>query len=84
MLTKRPIQVYLEVRQERALRWLANRKNTTLSDLIRRGVDLVLSQTPETDDPALAIVGLGNSNVSDLGQNHGIYVIEELEKKNDQ
>ena len=81
LLTKHPIQVYLEARQERALRWLANREKTTLSDLIRRGVDLVLNQAPETDDPVLSIIALGDSGLPNLGVDHDRYLIEKIENQ---
>jgi cell division protein ZapA (FtsZ GTPase activity inhibitor) len=80
-LTKRPIQVYLEIRQEEALRSLAARENTTLSELIRRGIDLVLSRIPPDKDPAYSFIGLGDSELTDLAQKFDQYLVEELSKE---
>ncbi len=80
-LTKRPIQVYLEERQERALRKLTTEERVSLSELIRRGVDLLLAQVQIKKDPAWKIVGLGSSNVSDLATRHDEYLVEELSKE---
>lgn len=45
--TRRSIQVYLDGRQEKALRRLAVEQDTSISDLIRRGVDLLLQEDPK-------------------------------------
>jgi len=76
---KRPVQIYLEERQTYALRRLADQENTTVSDLIRRSVDLLLSQLPPESDPAYRIIGLGDSRVSDLGLRHDEYLAQEIE-----
>jgi hypothetical protein len=80
-LTKRPIQVYLEERQDRILRRLAAEEGISLSELIRRSVDLMLDQLPMEKDPAWQIVGLGNTGISDLGTDHNNHLVEELSKE---
>ncbi|MEW5872946.1 MAG: hypothetical protein AB1894_27045 [Chloroflexota bacterium] len=80
-LTHRPIQVYLEERQSRALRSLAKNQKTTLSELIRRGVDLVLSQIPPEEDPAYKIIALGESDFDDLSINHDQHILQILEEE---
>ncbi len=80
-LTKRPIQVYLEARQDQALRRLAAEEGVSLSELIRRSVDLLLAELPVEQDPAWKIVGLGRSDVSDLGTRHDEYLVQELSKE---
>lgn len=80
-LTKRPIQVYLEERQDRALRRLAAEQGVSLSELIRRSVDLLLAQLPVEQDPAWKIIGLGRSNVSDLGTQHDEHLAQELSQE---
>jgi hypothetical protein len=80
-LTKRPIQVYLEERQDRILRRLAAEEGISLSELIRRSVDLMLDQLPMEKDPAWKIVGLGNTGISDLGTGHNNHLVEELNKE---
>jgi len=73
-LTKRPIQVYLEERQDRALRALAKAQQVSIAELIRRSVDLLLAELPIEDDPAMRIVGLGDSGLGDLAENHDKYL----------
>ena len=80
-LTKRPIQVYLEERQDRALRRLAAEEGVSLSELIRRSVDLLLAQLPVEQDPAWQIIGLGSSDVNDLGARHDKYLAQEISEE---
>ena len=80
-LTKRPIQVYLEEKQHQALRRLVKDEGVSLSELIRRGVDLLLAQVPVERDPAWNIIGLGRSDVDDLATRHDEYLVEELSKE---
>jgi len=75
-LTKRPIQVYLEERQDSALRRIAESKDVSLSELIRRSIDLYLNNLSIEDDPAMKIVGLGRSGLGDLSEKHDEYLIE--------
>ncbi len=74
VLTKRPIQIYLEEQQDRALRRIAEDKGISLSELIRRSIDLYLENLPVEDDPALKIVGLGRSGLGDLAAKHDEYL----------
>ena len=74
VLTKRPIQIYLEEQQDRALRRIAEDKGISLSELIRRSIDLYLENLPVEDDPALKIVGLGRSRLGDLAAKHDEYL----------
>ncbi|HEY64910.1 MAG TPA: CopG family transcriptional regulator [Caldilineae bacterium] len=78
-LSKKPIQVYLDVDQEEALRALAQRLQISMAELIRRSVDQFLAELPVEDDPAMRLVGLG-SGPSDLARDHDRYLIE-LETK---
>jgi hypothetical protein len=80
-LTKRPIHVYLEERQDRALRRLAAEEGVSLSELIRRSVDLMIEQLPVEQDPAWKIIGLGNTATSDLGTHHDQHLMRELGKE---
>lgn len=80
-LTKRPIQVYLEERHDRALRRLAAEEGVTISALIRRGVDLLLAEVPVECDPAWKIIGLGHSGVPDLGSRHDEHLANELRRE---
>jgi hypothetical protein len=80
-LTKRPIQVYLEERQDRTLRRLAAEEGVSLSELIRRSVDLMIDQLPVETDPAWKIIGLGGTGTSDLGTRHDEHLVQELGKE---
>ncbi len=80
-LSRHPIQIYLEERQDQALRRLAKEKNASISELIRRGIDLLLSQAPIEEDPAYQIIGLAGSGVRDIAENHDEYLVQEIEKE---
>lgn len=69
-LTKKPIQIYLEPTQDKALRVLAQRKGTSLAALIRRAIDHYLAELPVEEDPALQVIGLGRSGREDLASKH--------------
>jgi hypothetical protein len=80
-LVKHPIQIYVDERQNRALRRLAKDKNASISELIRRGIDLLLNQVPVEEDPAYHLIGLVSSGVSDIAENHDEYIVQEIEKE---
>jgi hypothetical protein len=73
--TKRPIQVYLEEHQDHILRALAESKQISIAELIRRSVDRYLEELPIEDDPALKIIGLGEGP-GDLAEQHDDYIIQ--------
>lgn len=74
-LHKKPIQVYLEPEHERALRRLATERGLSMGEIIRRCLDRYLTaEMPLEDDPALRIVGLGESTRGDLAENHDRYL----------
>ena len=80
-MVKSPIQIYLDERQNQALRRLAKEKITSVSELVRRGIDLLLGQVPAGYDPAYKLIGLGSSGVSDIAENHDEYLVQETEKE---
>jgi len=80
-LAKHPIQIYLDDWQNAALRRLAKEKNASISELIRRGIELLLNQVPVEEDPAFQMIGLGASGVSDFSEKHDEYLVQELEKE---
>ncbi len=80
-LHRSPIQIYLNERQNQALRRLAKEKNTTVSELVRRGIDLLLRQVPAEQDPAYHMIGLGASGVTNIAEKHDEYLAQELEKE---
>jgi len=80
-LARHPIQIYLEERQDQALRRLAKEKNASISELIRRSIDMLLNQVPVEEDPAYQIIGLAVSGVSDIAENHDEYLVQEIQKE---
>jgi len=80
-IVKSPIQVYLDERQNQALHRLAKEKNTTVSELVRHGIDLLLRQVPVENDPAFQIVGLGASGVPNIAEKHDEYLAREIQKE---
>ena len=82
-LTKRPVQIYLEVRQLEQLRALAARRGVAVAALVREGVDQVLHQAPAEDDPLFDIVGLFDSGLGDLAARHDSYIAELIRRENE-
>ncbi len=80
-LAKHPIQIYLDDRQDQALRRLAKEKKASVSELIRRGIDLLLTQIPVENDPAFQLIGLGKSGVHNIAENHDEYIVQEIGKE---
>jgi intracellular sulfur oxidation DsrE/DsrF family protein len=75
-LAMKPIQVYLRQDQIEPLRAEAKRRGAALAELVREGVDHVLQETPVEEDPLWKIVGIMDSGVGDLAQNHDKYLAE--------
>ncbi|MBM4464235.1 MAG: ribbon-helix-helix protein, CopG family [Chloroflexi bacterium] len=73
-LAKKPIQIYLEPTQDKALRVLAQRKGISLAELIRRTIDHYLAELPVEEDPALRVIGLGHSGREDMASKHDDYL----------
>lgn len=76
-LRERPMQVYLRPDQDRALRQLAGNRKVSIAELVREGVDHVISSAPE-EDPLLGIIGLGRSNITDLSERHDYYIVQAI------
>ena len=73
-LAKKPIQIYLEPVQDRALRGLARKEGISLAALIRRTIDHYLAELPVEEDPALQVIGLGRSGREDMASKHDDYL----------
>jgi Ribbon-helix-helix domain len=80
-IARSPVQIYLDERQNQALRRLAKEKNISVSELVRRGIDLLLRQVPADHDPAYQMIGLGASGVANIAEKHDEYLAEEIEKE---
>ncbi|MCL4261557.1 MAG: hypothetical protein KJ069_00005 [Anaerolineae bacterium] len=69
-LAKKPFQIYLREDQLSALRRIADERGTSVALLVRQSIDQLIMSLPVTEDPLLDIVGLGDSGLSDLAENH--------------
>ena len=80
-LTKKPLQIYLDTDEDETLRYLARKRGKSMGALIRESVARYLAaEIPVEEDPALGIIGLGRSGITDLSENHDKYLAEmELE-----
>ena len=77
-LTKKPLQIYLRIDQERTLRALAEQEGVSLAELIRRSIDgYVSANLPAEDDPSLGIIALGHSGQPGLSTLHDELVARE-------
>ena len=73
-LTHRPLQVYLRPEQLEALRFLARRRDVSIAELVRQGVDRLLAEVPADEDPLWGIVGQFDSGLGDLSEQHDTYL----------
>ncbi len=80
-LKKRPIQIYIEPKQEKVLDALAHKKGVARSEIIRLSLDKYLSQLPVEEDPAMNVIGLGKSGKKDLAEKHDYYHIGQISPK---
>lgn len=75
-------QIQLDERQLAALRSRAAQEGVSMSELIRRGVDLLLASAPggnaeERIKRAMAVAGRFRSGVPDLSTDHDRYFMED-------
>jgi hypothetical protein len=64
-LTMKPVQVYLRPEQIESLRAIAERRKVSMAELIRQGVDHMLSEVPAEEDPLWNIIGTFDSGMGD-------------------
>ena len=74
-LKKKPIQIYIEPKQEMMLKNLARKKQISKAEIIRLSIDSYLSKLPVEEDPALGIIGLGKSGMGDISKKHDSYLV---------
>ncbi|OQA46605.1 MAG: hypothetical protein BWY52_00668 [Chloroflexi bacterium ADurb.Bin325] len=79
VINKKPIQVYLEPEQLRALRALAKRRGVSMGELVRQGVNEILSEVPLEEDPLWNIVGTFDSGLGNLAEKHDEYIVEAVQ-----
>lgn len=75
--------VQLTEAQQKELKRLARARRTSVSELVRRGVDMLIGcgmMDPEVRKRAREAVGFANSGLTDLAENHDKYFVEALEQ----
>lgn len=72
----KPFRVYLRPEQIESLRWLADQRKVSIAELVRQGVDRVLSDASAEEDPLWDIIGIMDSGLGDLAVNHDKYIAE--------
>jgi hypothetical protein len=72
----KPIQIYLRQDQIEPLRAEAKRRGVSLAELVREGVDRILQEAPVEESPLWNIVGIMDSGIDDLAENHDRYLSE--------
>ena len=75
-LKKKPIQMYIEPGQDAALTVLARKRGVSKTELIRESIRKYLTALPVEEDPAMGLVGLGNSGKSDVSEQHDTYLVK--------
>jgi hypothetical protein len=73
-LKKKPIQVYIEPRQNDVLEVLSQKKGVSKAEIIRESLAVYLNGLPVEEDPAMDLVGLGSSGRGDLSVQHDRYL----------
>jgi hypothetical protein len=75
-LKKKPMQIYIEPKQELLLKNIARKKGTSKAEIIRLSLNNYLNNLPIEEDPALGIIGLGRSGKGDISEKHDIYLAQ--------
>ncbi len=73
-LKKRPIQLYIEPGQANILEILSMKRGVSKSEIIRESIEKYLKELPIEEDPAMGLIGLGDSGKSDLADKHDRYI----------
>ncbi len=79
---KKPVQVYLRPEQLGALRRLAGKRNVSVAELVRQGVDRLLADLPPEEDSLWDIIGIANSGLGDLAEKHDEYIVKWIREDN--
>ena len=75
-LKKKPIQIYLEPRQDEVLEALSKKDGISKAAIIRKSVDRFLKELPVEEDAAMNLIGLGKSGKSDVSKKHDKYLVK--------
>jgi hypothetical protein len=74
--------VYLRPEQIESLRAIAERRKVSMAELIRQGVDHMLSEVPAEEDPLWNIIGTFDSGLGDLAEKHDEYLARLIHEEN--
>lgn len=75
-LKKKPIQIYIEPKQDQSLSSLAREKGISKAEIIRLSIDKYLCELPVGEDPAFGIIGLGKSGKGNISERHDEYLVK--------
>jgi hypothetical protein len=84
VINKKPIQVYLEPEQLRSLRALARQRRVSMGELIRQGVNHILSEVPLEEDPLWNIIGIVKDAPPDLAEKHDEYIVRAIREESNE
>ncbi|MBI5179796.1 MAG: CopG family transcriptional regulator [Nitrospirota bacterium] len=73
-LKKKPIQIYIEPRQDNILEVISKNRGVSKAAIIRESLEKFLKELPVEKDPALRIIGLGSSGKTDISEKHDKYL----------
>lgn len=75
---KKPMQVYLDYKQDAELSFVADRLNISKAEVIRRSLDEYLIEAiPPDEDPLMEMIGLAGEDSGlpeDLAEKHDAYL----------
>jgi len=74
VLKKKPIQIYIEPKQDDVLEDLAKKMGVSKAAIIRESLDKFIKEIPVEKDPAISLIGLGSSGKGDLSDKHDKYL----------
>lgn len=75
-------QIYLEPEQEKIIDYLSKTSGKSKAAIIRSCVSKFIDTVPPEEDPAMAIMNLGDSGDEDIAEKHDDYLIS-FEKQED-
>ena len=75
--TGRPFNIYLQEEQLNVLQRIADERGISIAMLIQQSIDLLIDSLLATEDPLLEIVGLGDSGLGNLAENHDQYLADQ-------
>ncbi len=75
---KKPMQVYLDLKRDAELSFVADKLNISKAEVIRRSLDeYLIDAIPPDEDPLLEMIGLAGEDSglpTDLAENHDYYL----------